>query len=64
MTRTALADQMKRIERAKNIEALSDIARDVEAMAHAEHWPQADRDAFAEAVKAKTIAFGAMLAAG
>lgn len=53
-----------RIDRAKSLEALSDIARDAEAVMDVEHRPQAERDALKEALRKRTMALAALLGAG
>lgn len=53
-----------RIDRAKSLDALSDIARDAEAVMDVEHRSQADRDALHEALRKRTLEFAAMLGAG
>jgi len=61
---TAIESHIRRINAAESIEALSDIARDIEALMSAEHAPKADRDAVADAVMRRRNAIADRLMAG
>jgi hypothetical protein len=61
---TAIKSHLRRINQAESLDALIDIARDIEALMAMEHAPAGERAAVEAAVEKRVKALGAMLMAG